>query len=93
MLADRWMNDPAHTSALIALGVKVSGEEEPAVSYAVKFLQAAKTWPDGAGLDPAAVNYTAGILAKYKDVPSQPSYSQIVDPQYANAAVAKLGSS
>jgi len=93
MLADRWMNDPAHTSALIALGVKASGEDEPAVSYAVKFLQAAKTWPDGAGLDPAAVNYTAGILAKYKDIPSQPSYSEIVDPQYANAAAAKLGSS
>jgi ABC-type nitrate/sulfonate/bicarbonate transport system substrate-binding protein len=93
MLADRWMNNPANTSALIALGTKVSGEDQAAVAYAVKFLQASKTWPDGAGLDPAAVNYTAGILAKYKDIPSQPSYSQIVDPQYANAAAAKLGSS
>lgn len=93
MLADRWMNDPAHTSALIALGTKVSGEDQAAVAYAVKFLQSAKTWPDGTGLNPAAVNYTAGVLAKYKDIPSQPTYSQIVDPQYANAAVAKLGAS
>lgn len=93
MLADRWMNDPAHTNALIALGVKVSGEDQAAVAYAVKFLQTAQTWPDGTGLNPAAVNYTAGILAKYKDIPRQPSYSQIVDPQYANAAAAKLGSS
>jgi hypothetical protein len=47
----------------------------------------------GAGLSPAAVNYTAAILAKYKDIPSQPGYSQIVDPSYANAAAAKLGAS
>jgi ABC-type nitrate/sulfonate/bicarbonate transport system substrate-binding protein len=93
MLADRWMNSPAHTGALIALGTKISGEDQPAVAYAVKFLQSAQTWPDGAGLSPAAVNYTASVLAKYKDVPSQPSYSQIVDPQYANAAAAKLGAS
>jgi ABC-type nitrate/sulfonate/bicarbonate transport system substrate-binding protein len=93
MLADRWMNNPANTSALVSLGVKVSGENQPAVAYAVKFLQAAKAWPDGTGLNPAQVNYTAGVLAKYKDIPSQPSYSQIVDPSYANAALAKLGSS
>jgi NitT/TauT family transport system substrate-binding protein len=93
MEADRWMNDPSHTTALIALGTKVSGEDQPAVAYAVKFLQTAKTWPVGPGLSPAAVNYTAAILAKYKDIPSQPTYSQIVDPQYANAAAAKLGAS
>jgi ABC-type nitrate/sulfonate/bicarbonate transport system substrate-binding protein len=93
MLADRWMNNPANTNALIALGTKVSGEDQAAVAYAVKFLQTSKTWPDGTGLSPAAVNYTASVLAKYKDIPSQPTYSQIVDPQYANAAAAKLGSS
>jgi hypothetical protein len=90
MLADRWMNNPANNSALIKLGTKVSGEDEAAVAYAVKFLQTSQTWPDGAGLSPAAVNYTASVLAKYKDIPSQPSYSQIVDPQYANAAAAEL---
>ena len=93
MLADRWMNNPANTNALITLGTKVSGEDQAAVAYAVKFLQTSKTWPDGQGLSPAAVNYTASVLAKYKDIPSQPTYSQIVDPQYANAAAAKLGSS
>lgn len=93
MLADRWMNNPANTSALVTLGVKVSSESQPAVAYAVKFLQAAQAWPNGTGLNPTQVNYTASILAKYKDIPSQPSYSQIVDPSYANAALAKLGSS
>ena len=52
MLADRCMNNPANTSALIKLGTKVSGEDEAAVAYAVKFLQTSKTWPDGAGLQP-----------------------------------------
>jgi NitT/TauT family transport system substrate-binding protein len=93
MMADRWMNDPANNSALVALATKTTQEDRAAVVYAVSFLRKSGTWPDGAGLDPAAVSYTAGILAKYKDIPYQPSYSQIVDPSYANEAAAQLGSS
>lgn len=93
MLADRWMNDPAHNSALVALATKTTQEDQPAVAYAINFLRKSGTWPNGAGLDQAAVDYTAGILAKYKDIPAQPSFSQIVDPSYANEAAAKLGSS
>lgn len=91
MMADRWMNNPANNAALVKLGVAKTGEDPAAVSYAVSFNRNAGTWPDGAGLDPAAVNYTAGVLAKYKDISHQPSFSQIVDSSYANAAAAKVG--
>ena len=93
MMADRWMNNPANNSALVALATKTTGEDQAAVAYAVKFLRTSGTWPDGSGLDPSAVNYTAGILAKYKDIPAQPSFTQIVDASYANQAAAKLGGS
>ncbi|HUY48090.1 MAG TPA: ABC transporter substrate-binding protein [Streptosporangiaceae bacterium] len=93
MLADRWMNNPANNSALVSLAAKTTQEDPAAVAYAIKFLRDSGTWPNGAGLSPSQVNYTAGILAKYKDIPSQPTFSQIVDPSYANAAAAKLGSS
>ena len=93
MMADRWMNNPANNSALVALATKTTGEDQAAVAYAVKFLRTSGTWPDGTGLDPSAVNYTAGILAKYKDIPAQPSFTQIVDASYANQAAAKLGGS
>lgn len=92
MMADRWMNDPANNNALVALATKTTQEDQPAVAYAISFLRRSGTWPDGAGLDQSAVTYTAGILARYKDIPSQPSFSQIVDPSYANEAAAKLGS-
>ncbi len=91
MLADRWMNNPANNAALVALAVKTTQEDPAAVAYAISFLRKSGTWPDSVGLDPAQVNYTAGILAKYKDIPSQPSFSQIVDPSYADQAAARLG--
>lgn len=93
MMADRWMNNTANNSALVKLGVSVTKEDQAAVAYAVNFNRSAGTWPDGTGLSPAHVDYTAGVLYKYKDISTLPTYSQIVDPSYANAAVAKLGSS
>jgi NitT/TauT family transport system substrate-binding protein len=92
MLADRWMNNPANNSALVALGVKQTQEDPAPVAYAVNFLRTSGTWPNGTGLSPAQVNYTAGILLKYKDISTQPSYTKIVDDSYANQALAKLGS-
>lgn len=92
MEADRWMNNPANNTALDAIGVKETQESPAAVAYAVNFERASGTWPDGTGLTPAQVDYTAGVLLKYKDISKQPSYSQIVDDSYANQALAKLGS-
>jgi len=91
MMADRWMNNPANDKALIDLGVAKTGEDRAAVAYAVHFNRASGTWPDGVGLNPASVNYTAGVLYKYKDIRRLPSYSEIVDPSYADQAAAKLG--
>jgi ABC-type nitrate/sulfonate/bicarbonate transport system substrate-binding protein len=92
MMADRWMNNPANNNALVTLATKTTQEDQPAVAYAINFLRSSGTWPDGAGLDQTAVTYTAGILAKYKDIPRQPTFSQIVDPSFANQAAANLGS-
>jgi ABC-type nitrate/sulfonate/bicarbonate transport system substrate-binding protein len=92
MQADRWMNNPANNAALDAIGVKETQEDPAAVAYAVNFLRSSGTWPDGTGLSPAQVNYTAGILLKYKDISTQPSYTKIIDDSYANQALAKLGS-
>jgi NitT/TauT family transport system substrate-binding protein len=92
MQADRWMNNPANNAALDAIGVKETQEDPAAVAYAVNLLRSSGTWPDGTGLSPAQVNYTAGILLKYKDISTQPSYTKIVDDSYASQALAKLGS-
>jgi ABC-type nitrate/sulfonate/bicarbonate transport system substrate-binding protein len=92
MMADRWMNDQANNTALDALGVKVTQEDPAAVAYAVNFLRSSGTWPDGTGLAPAQVNYTAAVLYKYKDITTLPSYAKIVDASYASQALAKLGS-
>lgn len=92
MQADRWMNNPANNAALDAIGVKQTQEDPAAVAYAVSFLRSSGTWPDGTGLSPAQVDYTAGTLLKYKDISTQPAYSKIVDDSYANQALAKLGS-
>jgi ABC-type nitrate/sulfonate/bicarbonate transport system substrate-binding protein len=92
MLADRWMNNPANNAALDAIGVKETQEDPAAVAYAVNFMRNSGTWPNGTGLSPTQVNYTAGILLKYKDISTQPSYTRIVDDSYASQALAKLGS-
>ena len=93
MLADRWMNNPANNAALVSIGVKATGEDQAAVAYAVRFNRSSGTWPDGTGMPATQVNYTAGVLYKYKDISRLPSYSQIVNGSYANAALARLGPS
>ncbi len=92
MLADRWMNDPANRDALIQIGTQATGEDQDAVAYAVDFMVKGQIWPNNQGLDQTQVNYTAGQLYQLKEIPSQPSFSQIVDTSYADAAVAALGS-
>ncbi len=91
MLADRWMNDPANRDALIQIGVQATGEDQAAVAYAVDFMVKGQIWPNNQGLDPNQVNYTANQLYTLKEINSQPTYAQIVDSSYADAAVAQLG--
>ncbi len=91
MLADRWMNDPANTSALVQIGVKQTGEDQDAVAYAVNFMIQGQIWPNNQGLDPTQVNYTAQQLYDLKEINKLPTYDQIVDSSYADAVVAQIG--
>jgi ABC-type nitrate/sulfonate/bicarbonate transport system substrate-binding protein len=91
MLADRWMNDPANHDALVQIGAQATGEDADAVAYAVDFMVKGGIWPNNQGLDKTQVDYTANQLYTLKEIPSQPSYTQIVDSSYADAAVAALG--
>ncbi|MDE3229637.1 MAG: ABC transporter substrate-binding protein [Chloroflexota bacterium] len=91
MMADRWMNDPANHDALVQLGVKVTGEDQAAVDYAVTFMTQGQIWPNNQGLDQTQVDFTTNYLHQLGEIPNQPSYSQIVNSSYADAAVAALG--
>lgn len=91
MLADRWMNDPANHDALVQIGVKATGEDKAAVDYAVTFMVNGQIWPNNQGLDQTQVDFTTNYLYQLKEISSQPTYSQIVDSSYADAAVAALG--
>lgn len=89
--ADRWMNDPANRDALIKIGVQATGEDQNAVAFAVDFMVKGQIWPNNQGLDQNQVDYTTQQLYQLKEIPNQPSYSQIVDSSYADAVVAQLG--
>lgn len=91
ILADRWMNDPAHKAELIQIGIQATGEDPDAVAYAVDFMLKGQIWPQNSGLDKSQVNYTAQQLYQLKEIPSLPTYDQIVDSSYADAVVQQLG--
>jgi ABC-type nitrate/sulfonate/bicarbonate transport system substrate-binding protein len=91
MMADRWMNDPANRDALIQIGTQATGEDQDAVASAVDVMVKNGIWPNNQGLDQTQVDYTAKQLADLKEIPNQPTYAQIVDSSYADAAVAALG--
>ncbi len=91
VMADRWMNNRANTNALINIGVKATQEDRGAVSYAVKFLQNEKTWPNNSGLIPKMEAYTAKKLYQFKEIDHVPTYSQVVDNTYIQAVLKKLG--
>ncbi|HEX8732890.1 MAG TPA: ABC transporter substrate-binding protein [Ktedonobacterales bacterium] len=91
IMADRWMNDPANHDALVQLGVKVTGEDQAAVDYAVTFMVQGQIWPNNQGLDQTQVDFTTNYLYQLKEISNQPSYSRIVNSSYADSAVATLG--
>lgn len=90
-LANRWMNDTKNTAKLISIAVQATQEDRGAVSYAVHFLQAAKTWPNGLGLSQSSEYFTAKKLKTLKEIDRIPTYSQVVDPTYMEAVIKKLG--
>jgi NitT/TauT family transport system substrate-binding protein len=91
MMADRWMNDPANHDALVQIGAQATGEDPDAVAYAVDVMNKGGIWPNNQGLDKTQVDYTAQQLYDLKEINKLPTYDQIVDSSYADAAVAELG--
>lgn len=93
VLADRWMYNPANKSKLIDIGVKASGEDRGAVTYAVNFIIQGHLWPTGLGLSKTQEEFTAQQLKKFNEIKSIPSYSSVVNPTYIEAVLKKLGNS
>lgn len=91
VLANRWMNNRKNTVSLISIGVKQTGEDRGAVANAVQFLQNAHTWPNNVGLSPVSEHFTAVKLFQLKTITTLPTYSQVVDPSYMKAVIAKMG--
>lgn len=85
------MTDVKHRAEVIRIGTKITQEDKAAVAYAYDFLQKAHGWTLNDGMDPSAVNYTAGQMLSFKEIDKQPTYSQIVDNTYINDVLAKLG--
>ena len=86
ILANRWINTPANFGRLVKMGVKWSGETRAAVTYAVRFLIAAKSY--STAVSPAMVNWTSKESVKVGDISAPaPTYSEIVNAKYLNAAM------
>jgi NitT/TauT family transport system substrate-binding protein len=84
ILADQWINNPKNFNALVSLAVRVTGESKAAVTYGLKFNIAAKSFTTA--VNPALVNWTAKESVKIGDITSLPTYSQIVNTSFLNAA-------
>jgi NitT/TauT family transport system substrate-binding protein len=89
ILADNWINNPANFNKLVSMGVKWSGEDKAAVQYALHFNIAAKSFTTA--VNPVDVNWTAKEAKSVGDITSVPSYSQIVNVKYLNAAIKLVG--
>lgn len=91
VLADRWMYQPANKQQLIDIGVKASGEDKAAVTYAVNFIIQGHLWPVNSGLSQSQEEFTAQQLKKFNEIKAVPSYSSVVDTTYIDEVLKKLG--
>jgi ABC-type nitrate/sulfonate/bicarbonate transport system substrate-binding protein len=73
--------------------VKESGYPEKVVSDTYDFLVKNCIWNPNSGLNPERVNFTSKLMEKVGNIEKgrAPSYDQIVDPQFARAALKELG--
>ena len=90
ILANNWINNPKNFNALVNLAVHATGEDKAAVVYALKFNIAAKSF--STAVTPAMVNWTSNECKVVGDTTTVPTYSQIVNNKYLNAAVALVKS-
>ena len=73
--------------------VKHTGYPEKVVSQAYDFLVKNCIWDANSGLSPERINFTANLMEKVGNIEKGkiPTYDQIVDTQFARAAVKELG--
>jgi NitT/TauT family transport system substrate-binding protein len=73
--------------------VKQTGYSEKVVSQAYDFLVKNCIWDANSGLSPERINFTAKLMEKVGNVEKGkvPTYDQIVDTQFARAALKELG--
>ena len=90
ILANRWMNNPKNFNALVSLAVRATGEDKAAVTYALKFNIAAKSF--NSTVNPASVMWTAKECKNVGDISSVPTFSQIVDSHWQALATKLLKS-
>lgn len=89
ILSDNWINNPHNFNQLVTMGVKWTGEDKAAVSYALKFNIAAKSF--STAVSPADVMWTAKECKAIGDISTLPTYAQIVNNKYLNAAIKLIG--
>jgi len=84
ILANNWMNNPKNFNALVKLAERATGEDKAAVTYALKFNIAAKSFTTA--MNQASVMWTAKECKVVGDTTVVPTYNQIVDNHYLVAA-------
>ena len=78
---------------VLPIMVKHTGYPEKIVSQTYDFLVKSCIWDANTGLNPERVNFTAKLMEKVGNIEKgkTPSYDQIVDKQFADKAIKKLG--
>jgi ABC-type nitrate/sulfonate/bicarbonate transport system substrate-binding protein len=78
---------------VLPIMVKHTGYPEKIISQTYDLLVKSCIWDANTGLDPTRVNFTAKLMEKVGNIEKgkTPSYDQIVDKQFADKAIKKLG--
>jgi ABC-type nitrate/sulfonate/bicarbonate transport system substrate-binding protein len=78
---------------VLPIMVKRTGYPEKIISQTYDLLKKACIWDANTGLDPVRVNFTANLMTKVGNIAKgkTPSYDQIVDKEFAEKAIKKLG--
>jgi NitT/TauT family transport system substrate-binding protein len=88
-LAGRWIY--SHRAQTIAIGVKYTQESQATVAHAYDFLAKAHAWTVNTGLQRVRVVTTMQHEFQFKEIPSLPSYDDVVNLTFANQVVGKIG--
>ncbi len=78
---------------VLPIMVKHTGYPKAIVEQTYDFLVKSCIWDANTGLSPARVNFTAQLMTKVGNIEKgkTPTYDQIVDKEFAEKAIKKLG--